>query len=424
MISRILRGAETRATLKEPADALWDAWAGEKVYSGKRVGVDEALGLPAVWSAVQLLSSSVGSLPMIIYRGQGRDRIRARDSKRWQLLHDEPNSQQSADMFFEAVTGQLNLWGNCYAEKVKAAGVVGELWPINPARVGLEFDKAGRKRFSVDGESKTYGENTILHIPAFAPFGGAGISPIAYARQGLGTLAAKQEFQGRFYANNTHVGGVLSVQGQLSDVAARRVKAQFEQAHRGASKAGAIAVLEEGASFQPLGMPLRDQQFIESEQYSATQIAGIFQVPPQWIGGRTGDSLTYSTVEGWMLHYLKLSLMRWLVRIESGLKRDRDLFPDRDEYPEFLIEGLLRGASNERAQFYTQMNSIGVLSVNEIRELENRPPVDGGDTHNFQSAQPAQERSREGLMNVVDRITNNHVVSVDGQLTGDEEELS
>lgn len=388
---RFLAGFEQRATLREPPDWLWDAFGGTPTYTGKSVTETGSLGLIPVFSSVRILATGVGSLPCVVYKGRGRSRVEAPESRQWMLFHEDPTPDHSADQWFETVVGHLNLWGNYYAEKVKGAGVVGELWPLSPAKVRPDRDKQGNKVFEVEGAG-TQTDATILHIPAFGYDGLTGLSPIQQARQALGAALAREEYEARLYANNAQPGGIVKFKGAMSQEAIDRFKAQWGAKMGGLRNMGTVGTLEEDADWIDTGIPLRDLQFVEGQQFSATQIAMLFQVPPSWVGGKTGDSLTYSTVEGAALHFVKFSLRPWLVRIERAIRRDRDLFPDRDLYPKFQVEELLRGDSKAQAEFFKAMRDIGVYSPNDVREKLGEPPRDGGDIYqdNPQGAAPNQ----------------------------------
>lgn len=53
----------------------------------------------------------------------------------------------------------------------------------------------------------------------------------------------------------------------------------------------------------------------------------------------------------------------------------------RSYYVKHNLDGLLRGDTAARKEFYGAMLDRGVLSINEVRELENRNAIDGGDMH-------------------------------------------
>ena len=378
---------ELRSGLAEPEEWLWEALGARKVLGGERVTVETALALDAVYACVALVAGQVGTLPLKVYAGAGRERRAMVDDGRYVMLHDAPNPEQAADVWLEQVTAHLMLWGNAYLEKIRdpRTGVVDELWAIRPSRVHPYRDSAGRKRFRVDGtaeaEGSDFGEDRILHLPGLGLDGLAGLSVIGLARQSFGSALARTKHEAHLYENDATPGGVLSVQGELDDDAADRIRAQWERLHKGAANRARIAVLEAGATWQQVGMPLEDLQFIERERFTVSAIARLFNVPPEMIGGESGGSLTYANVESRGQHFLTFTLNRWLVRLEKGLKRDPDLFPERTVYPEFTRAAMLRTDARTRWQTYEIGRRIGVYSPNDVRELENEPPRPGGDVY-------------------------------------------
>jgi HK97 family phage portal protein len=371
---------ELRSGLANPEDWLWDALGAQRLLGGERVTVETALALDAVYACVQLVAGTGGSIPLKVYAGEERERKPLTGDARYVMLHDAPNPEQAADVWLETVLAHLMLWGNAYLEKIRGPlGVVDELWAIKPSRVHPYRDERGRKRFRVDGaqstdESGDYGEDRILHVPALGLDGLAGLSVI-------GIAISRTKHEARLYENDATPGGVLSVQGELDEEAAERIRAQWERLHKGRENRGRIAVLEAGATWQQVGLPLEDLQFIERERFTVGQVARLFNVPPEMIGGESGGSLTYANVESRSQHFLTFTLNRWLVRLEKGLRRDPDLFPERTVYPEFVRSALMRTDSRTRWQTYEIGRRVGALSPNDIRALENMPPRDGGDVY-------------------------------------------
>lgn len=385
IVDRIIQGFEQRATstLREPADWLWDAFGGTPTFTGKRVTVETALALIPVYAAVRALAESVGSLPLTVYRELDRGREKARDSRLWYLLHEEPNPEMAAHEVWENITGHLNLWGNGFLYKARnGAGQVVELWPLPPDRIKVGRVE-GQRIFEITQEDNSVvvgNERDILHIRAFGTDGLVGLSPITQARQGLAVVMAQEEFQGRFYANNANPGGFLAAPGTLGDDASKRLKANWEASHKGLENVAKVAVLEEGITWQQTGLPFEDQQFVETQKMGIAQVARLFRVPPSKINAESGGSLTYSTTELENLAFVTDSLRPWLIRIERALKRDGDIRIEKDLYPEFLVDALLRGDIKTRYQAHAIAIASGFKNRNEVRVEENLTWVDGLDT--------------------------------------------
>jgi HK97 family phage portal protein len=85
---------------------------------------------------------------------------------------------------------------------------------------------------------------------------------------------------------------------------------------------------------------------VETAKLTATQIAVIYGVPPEKLGGTTGNTLTYTNVEAASIDYLMFSLRPWLVRVEAALST---LFP-RGTYVKFDTTEMLRTDAKTRAE--------------------------------------------------------------------------
>lgn len=367
--------------LAEPPDWLWEAITGAPRGEAGAVTLQKALAVDAVYASIALIAGQVGTIPLSVYRGRGGSRERLENDYRQALLHDEPNEDHAPDVWRELVTAHMLGWGDAFLEKVRGqrTGRVAELWPISPKGVVVERDEtSGRreKRFTIPGNERTFGQDTILHIPGFGLDGLRGLSVVGLARNSLRSALERDRYEREFYANDATPGGILKVQGELSPEAAGRLREQWEAAHRGRRR---VAVLEQSADWQAIGLPMKDAEFVARRNASVSEVARWFLMSPEMIGGtREGSSLTYSTVEGEAIRFLTFTLNRWLVRIEQGLKRDPDLFAD-DAYPEFTREAVLRLDAKARAEFYERMHRIGAISPNEIRDRENMPSREGGD---------------------------------------------
>jgi HK97 family phage portal protein len=381
------------ATLSNPTEWLHDALSGGLglTYSGKRVTPASALGLIPYYSGVQLLAGAVGSSPLMVYRelppqADGRDddeRQRAKGTDQWRILHDQPNPEMTADQLWEISQALLLTWGNSFHLKERSSlGTIGELWPIAPYRVQVYRSDTGEKRYLIDGgvDGVSLSNAEILHIPGLGGDGLVGYSPIQLARQELASMLALQEFAGTVWANSAVPLGVLTHPNELSKAARKNVRRSWERAHRGGRKFGRPAILEEGLTWQAIGMPLEDAQFIEAQKLGDLRCAQLLRIPPSFIGAEQHRSMTYSNSEMEGIDFVRWCLRRWLTRHENTIRLDPVIFPPRLSLTcEFLIDEILRADSLTRQQTLGIQADHGALTVNEWRRLENRPDVSWGD---------------------------------------------
>ena len=221
----------------------------------------------------------------------------------------------------------------------------------------------------------------IFHVPGLGFNGLIGFSPIAMMKNSLGTSIAVDKYGSAFFKNGAQPSGVLEHPGVMKDP--NRVRDNWEAAYGGAANAHRVAVLEEGMTYKPVSLPPEDSQFLESKQFSVTEICRIFRVPPHLVADLS--HATFSNIEYQSLNFVMHSLTPWLVRIEQGIIKDLLLEEEQDTYfPKFNVDGLLRGDYQSRMNGYATGISNGFLSPNDVHRLENMdliPAEEGGDDY-------------------------------------------
>lgn len=378
-LDRVVAGAEFRSlsTLRNPQGWLTDAFGGRATFAGERVSLNDAFGLGPVFAAVTIIAETVGGLPFKVYRAiQDTDeRVEARSHRMWRILHDKPNEITPADRFWSSVTAQLLLHANVFLEKERNEfGEVEQLWLLDPASITVNWD-GRRKTFVQDTNEgrRTFTDEQVLHIFAMSLNGLIGESPITRCRQLLGTAIARSKFEGGFYRRGARSPAVIEHPGRLGERGTKNLSESFKAWHGGVENMHQVPVLEEGATLRPLSMPLSDMEFVASQQLSRTEIATIFRLPPAYLGGSTGDSLTYATIESNQIQFAQLAIGPWTNVIAKALASDPALFPQNVVYPEFVLEGLLKADVKSRAEYWTKLHDMGVVDEAYIASRENLP---------------------------------------------------
>ena len=403
---RVVRWLAKRGVLQDPNSWLSRHFV-RQTQSGIEVTEQSALTFSAVFSCVSVLSRSLAAMPLPVYQRRGRGRERAREHPAYNLLHSQPNREMTSYTFRSTLMAHLALWGNAYAEIVKERdGTPQSLWMIPPWRVEpMRTADKGNLYYEVElpnGQKKELQPYRMLHIMGLGVDGNKGLSPIAMHRQGVGMGLAAEEFGARFFGQGTNLGGIIEIPGKMRDETIRGLRADIQSKHEGLGKSHRLLFLEEGLKYHQAGMPMTDAQFLESRKFQINEVARIYNIPPHMIGDL--DRATFSNIEHQTIEFVTHTMTPWLVNWEQEL--NRKMFTGDDYYAEFLVEGLLRGDSQSRAQFYNQMFNIGAYSINDIREKENENPIGPeGDVHYVpmnmipanaaKVAEPEQEQEQE-----------------------------
>lgn len=382
-----------RASVENPAlpltsGALLDFLGIKATAAGVDVTEKTSLGMPAVWSAVNLIAGTCASLPLHAYREGDVQRKKLTTGQSANLLKN-PHPDLVPYDFWEIVHAHRLLWGNAYILKLRnALGVVTELWPIHPSRVkvgrvgpGGDPDLMGKKVYAVDGGEDagglTYvGDREILHLPAFGYDGISGVSPIRIAAQGIGLALAAEEYGARLFGSGSLASGILQTEQKMKPEQANALAARWKQKAHGIQTAHDVIILDAGTKFTQLTIPPEDAQFLQSRQFQVREVARMFGVPTHLLMDVEGSTSWGTGIAEQTLGFVIFTLRRWLIRTEQAVTRM--LRPDT-VYSKFSLEGLLRGAPKDRAEFYKKMFDMGAFSTNDILELEDRAPVEGGD---------------------------------------------
>ena len=383
LIERRASPENPSTNLSNPAEWLVDWAHGQPTKSGARINEGTALGLSAVWACVNLLSATVASLPLILYRRAGRVKFRAREHPLYRLAHDEPNEFFTSFMWRETAMGHVLTWGNSYTEIVGRAAAR-ELRILRPDRMTPLVTPSGRLYYEYNEGGATprlIRPENLIHVSGLGFDGVRGYSVIQTHRESLGLTAATVSFGASWFGNGSRPAGMLKHPARLSPEAAKRLRLQWEALHSGSDNWNKTAILEEGMSWEKIGIPPEDSQFLETRVFQVQDVARMYNVPPHMI--QELSHATFSNIEHQAIQFVVHTVRPWLVRWEQEL--NRKLLSERereDHFFEFLVDGLLRGDTVARFQSYALGRQWGWLSANDIRALENMNPIrDGGDEY-------------------------------------------
>ena len=393
---------------------LW-RFAGQQTTAGEDIDEQSALTYSAVFNAITLISRTIATLPLHLMQTQGKNTNPATSHNLYRVMHSVANKYMTAQVLREVMMAHVLAWGNAYAEIVRDGyGRIIQLWPITPDRVEPKMEKGELVyEIRIDGDSIVMPREKILHIAGLGFDGFVGYSVISMARQSIGLGKAMESFGALYFGQGTHPGVVVSHPGKLSEPAHNNLKDSLTSAYSGLGKAHRLMLLEEGMKIDKIGIPPNDSQFIEGRQFSVTEIARWFNLPVHKLKEMSKSS--FNNIESEQQSFVTDALLPWSVCLEQNYNMQLLTLLDYKNgyYFKHIFEGLLRGNSKDRAEFYSKMFGIGAMTINEIRSKEDLNPVEGGDIHlvplNFTTLENAGKPQE------------NNLITEDPSLNGDDE---
>lgn len=415
-------GHRSQSAAQPPQNWLTAALAsagGGHSKAGVYVTPENALGFIAVYACVKLLAESVAQLPCNLYRrlDDKGNRERAGDHGLYDKLRNAPNAWQTAFDYHEYQQGALGLRGNAYSliERDQRGQVV-DIIPLNPGRVHVKVGSDRRPVYDLlDEQEMDVPFSKIHHIAAFKTNAYVGISPIQAGREGLGLAMVTEEHASTVFSQGTHIKGALERDWKdnakpLNKEQVDELKRQWKQLYGGVSNSGEIAVLQDGFKFKSIAMSNVDAEVLASRVHGINEVARLYNIPPHMI--QLLDKATFSNIEHQGLQFVMYSLMPWVKRHEAAIMRDLLTQDERQRYyVEFNVAGLMRGDTATRFEAYAKGRQWGWLSVNDIRRMENLPPVANGDKY----LQPLNMMEAGGTEKTLPKAANREMAEIQSE---------
>ncbi|MFJ3259663.1 phage portal protein [Pseudomonas sp. NPDC086581] len=354
--------------------------------SGIAVTPESALALPILQNCVTLLAETIGQLPLELYqRKQHGQREAATNHPLYDVLRYQPNGFQTPFEWLECSQMALGLRGNAYSFcERRSDGNVTAVWPLHTEKVTVLKGGDLLPYYRVGATSEPLPMRMIHHVRWGSLNHYVGQSPIQLHAESVGLALAVRRYTSKTFANGTSVSGVIERPKEaprISDQATiDRITGQWGEKYSGMDNTKKVALLQEGMQFRPISMTNVDADIINIIKASGSDIARIYKVPLPLVNDL--EKANYNTLEQLLIQFVVFCALPWVKRHEQSMMRDFLLPKDRRNYfIEFNLSGLLRGDQQSRYQAYAVGRQWGWLSVNDIRRLENMPPVDGGDIY-------------------------------------------
>lgn len=384
--------------------------------AGQAVNQKTTLGLAAAWACVRLKSDVVGSMGMGVYE-KARDGGRVERSDHWlyDLVHEEPNRDQTADEFWAGQVAAMDLWGNAYAEKETLGQRVTALTPMPPHLVQVKRNRDNERVyvFNDRGKAEELPASKVFHLRGLTLGGDMGLSAIEFGRRTLGGAMAANKTAGDTFRSGLQAAGFMETGASSLSEEQRSDLIKIFDDFVGDAMRGRIVPLERDFKFVPIKMNPAEVQLLESRGWDVEEICRWFGMLPMLIGhAAKGQTMWGSGIEQLLLGWQTLLLNPLLIKIQKAVKQQLLPVAERKRvYPEINREALMAADSAARAALYSAFGQNGVMTRGEMRSRENLTSLPGDDFLTVQSnlvpldmlgkVNAPEQGARSALMNLL-----------------------
>jgi len=358
---------------------------------------ESAMRQMTVNNCIRVLYNCVSQTPFQLMEEIDGIKNKAKDHYLYKIIGKRPNSWMTSPQFFGMAIVHVCLRGNFYAYKARVGSKITELLPLHPDRVTVKQNDDWSLTYTVNNSKgqKNYSQEDIFHIRGLSYDGIVGINPIEYARQCVYNGQASETFIGNYFGKGMHPGAILTHPLRLAPQDHANMLAAYKIKYAGLNNAQDVMLVDDGMKLDFPPIKLVDQQFIEQQRFTESQIAGMYGVPLMLI--QAGNSpTTYASATEFKRTFVDMTLAPIAVNFETTVDRDclTDVEQDR-YYIKGNLNALLRGNITERFAAYQVGINAEVLSPNECRQWEDLNDYDGGDEYRTRTSSLKQDTTTD-----------------------------
>lgn len=385
----LLRGAEwvlkgTDLSLTNPQG--WSVVGGVgPTWARINVAATTQLQITTAWSAIRLIAETVGTLPLHLYRTTSKGRERAKDDPRYGLVHDQPCDYLTAPEWKESMVVSIATMGQAYnpVTRFESTGRIISIQPVHKSRVQPEIQRDGSVIYWLtnrNGQREAKRRNDVMPVRGFGGVGELeGYAPHHLHSNSMALSIALEKYAAEFFGSGGRPQGILKTKAEFGEKSRDQIRSGFAKYLQDSRDRGEMPVLDGETEYQPISTDNNEAQFIEARKLQVAEMARIYRVPLHLL--MEMDKASYANTEQANKHFLDYTLLAYLVRIEAALNSCLLTAAERAAgmYFEFDVNGLLRGDSTQRADYYSKMRLAGAITQNEIRQRENLDTREGAD---------------------------------------------
>ena len=331
-----------------------------------------------IYAAVDRKSKAIAQLPLRLYKNDTVKENKCVFKRKIVVNNDisyifdiAPNNNMTPYIFWRTVTAQKETYGNAYVYiKRNNIGEVVELNILDPSKVSIYLDELGEVYYKPYNDKNIYLHNLdILHFSSIYVSGYKGISFLECLRTQLNFKENVIKMNSEQMEKSIKAGATLKLPSNLSMDKMKEYKEQFEKSY--SQGFNGLIVLDSGMIFEQIKYDVNDLKQSDINKITAKEVSAVSGLPLFMLG--EGESSRYVNMEHQTIDFIQNCIAPDVVLIEQELNRKLLTEQQIKEgyYFKFNINALMRSDMSSRSKFYREMVSMGAMTLNEVRSLED-----------------------------------------------------
>ena len=334
----------------------------------------EATAVSAFFSGIQLISSTIASIPIHVRNIQSGDIVSHTIDSAF------TNSLLNKFNLMKQLIWDLYVNGNgLFYIKRAGDGTPIELIYCPSGSYSVIYNESNRKLYYLNPTitTKKIEPINVIHLVMNSKDGINGKGIPLYAKQILDIALATDKHAKNYFENGANIDGILKSSKPLRTDQKMDIKQSWQQVH-GAGKQGGIAVIGNDMEYTAIGNSANEAQMLESRKFNAEEVCRYLCIDPILLG--ISGASAYNSIEQAQLSFLSHCIYPLISLIEAEFNR-KLLKPSEKGtlYIDFDENHIMFADKAATANYYSTLVKNGILTINEARHNLGFTPVEGGD---------------------------------------------
>ena len=341
---------------------------------GTMATAKSSLTIAAFFNGVEQISNDIAKLPKGVYVKDGDNRLKDVANPINYLLNTAPNELMTSFDFWKINVISVILKGDAFSEIVR-----NKQTGLEDSYHFLDYDdvkvfKQGNKLY-YDHKGRIISSENMLHFKGFSFDGLRGTSVISFAASQLGVTLDAQSYSQEIYKDKGIGYGVIESDIAVTGPNKKLIEDGFA-AKMDAKSKFKVPMLDEGMKYKNISITPAEAEFLATKKDAVIECCRWLNINPHKIKDLSAG--TYSNIYQQSIEHVQDSLLPWTIRFEQEVKR-KSFEKDSEKFFKMNVNSLLRGDLESKRNYYTAMVYAGIMTRNEIRNLEELNSIDGLD---------------------------------------------